>query len=395
MMGDVEFADLLPPEVGDTIVSLRHELHRYPELSSEETRTAELLESTLAQIRPKTLRRVAGTGVIARISGRDPAAPVIALRGDIDALPIQEETGVDFASRNDGVMHACGHDVHAAWTVGAALSLTAAPAEGDVLVLLQPAEETAQGARAVLESGALEDVSAILGAHVDMHYPAGSVVAQAGHMAASADEFKVSLSGAGSHAARPHEGRNPIVGGAALINVLQSVIPRTVAPGQPAVLTVSTFNGGAVSNVIPESALLTGTLRAANSVTREALQLELTNVARQIGAAFGLETSIEYLAGTPPLVNEPAAIGWVREAVVSILGRDALMPLAGPNLGGEDFAFYLERMRGCFFRVGGCAMGQPHTPAHSSGFLPEDASVLVGAAVLAESARIASKRLAE
>ncbi len=395
MMGGVPFADLLPPEIADTIVSLRHELHRYPELSCEESRTAERLESALAQIRPTALRRVAGTGVIARISGRDPAAPVIALRGDIDALPIQEETGVGFASRNDGVMHACGHDVHAAWTVGAALLLTAAPAEGDVIVLLQPAEETAQGARAVMESGELEGVSAILGGHVDMHYQVGTVVAQAGHMAASADEFKVSLSGAGGHAARPHEARNPIVGGAALINALQSVVPQAVAPGEPAVLTVSTFNGGAVSNVIPASALLTGTLRAADSVTREVLRLELTNVARQTATALGLETSIEFLAGTPPLVNEASAICWVREAVASILGRDALVPLVGPNLGGEDFAFYLERMRGCFFRVGGCAVGQPHTPAHSSGFLPEDASVLVGAAVLAESARIASNHLAE
>ena len=386
---------LLPPEMSNRLLTLRHDLHRDPELSLEETRTAERLESELSDINPKALRRVAGTGIIARLAGRDPNAPVVAIRGDIDALPVQEETGADFASETNGVMHACGHDVHAAWTVGAARLLTENPADGDVLVVLQPAEETAQGALAMIEAGGLDGVAAIIGAHVDMRYPLGTVVAQAGHMAASADEFVIKLTGAGSHAARPHEGINPIVGAATLVSALQEIIVRNVPPGTPAVLTVATFNSGAASNVIPEVASLTGTVRAVDTATRSVLHGEIIRVAEAVASAYGLAVEVEFLAGTPPLVNEATSVEWVREAARTLLGQDALVQLAEPNLGGEDFAFYLERSPGCFFRVGGRALEQETIPAHSSRFLPADDAVLVGAAVLAETVRVAARALIE
>ena len=387
--------DLLPQDLSRRLIALRHDLHRDPELSLQEKRTADRLESELIKIKTRLVRRVAQTGIIARIAGRDPDAPVVAIRGDIDALPIQDATGVDFASRTDGIMHACGHDVHAAWTVGAAYLLAENPAEGDVLVLLQPAEETAQGALAVLESGELDDVAAIIGAHVDMRYALGTVVAQEGHMAASADEFVIRLTGAGAHAARPHEGINPIVGAAALVSVLQSVVAQNVPPGTPAVLTVATFNAGTASNVIPEDALLSGTVRAVDVATRNALHEEIRRIAEAVGSANGLRVTVEFLAGTPPLVNSMTSAEWVREAVRKLVGEDSLVQLAGPNLGGEDFAFYLERLPGCFFRVGGRGDGQEKTPAHSSRFLPSDDAVLVGAVVLAESARVASKALSK
>jgi amidohydrolase len=392
-MTDTPHADLVPQELRNTLLSLRRDLHRDPELSLEETRTAERLEGALDGIKPKLMRRVAGTGIIARVRGRNPDGPIVAIRGDIDALPVHEETGVDFASQTKGVMHACGHDVHAAWTVGAAHLLTDNPAEGDVLVVLQPAEETAQGALAILEAGELDGVAAIVGAHVDMRYPLGTVVAQKGHMAASADEFVVKLTGAGSHAARPHEGINPILGAATLVSALQTVVLRNVPPGTPAVLTVATFNAGTASNVIPDVATITGTVRAVDSATRSILHREITSVADAIGAAFGLTVNVGFLAGTPPLVNAAASVAWVREAARTLLGQDALVPLAEPNLGGEDFAFYLERLPGCFFRVGGRASGQEVIPAHSSRFLPADDAVVVGAAVLAETARVASRAL--
>ena len=392
-MTDRAPVDLLRQDLSERLVALRHDLHRDPELSLEEVRTAERLEAALRELEPTCMFRVAGTGVVARIAGRDPNAPVVAIRGDIDALPIQEETGVDFASQTKGIMHACGHDVHAAWTVGAAYLLAENPAEGDVLVVLQPAEETAQGAVALLESGHLDEVAAIIGAHVDMRYPLGTVVAQAGHMAASADEFAIKLTGAGSHAARPHEGINPIVGAAALVGALQSVVVHNVPPGTPAVLTVATFNAGTASNVIPELATLTGTVRAVDPVTRSTLHGEIRRVAEAVGSASGLSVKVEFLAGTPPLVNEASSAEWVREAVRTLLGEDALVPLAEPNLGGEDYAFYLERLPGCFFRVGARADGQEMIPAHSSRFLPADDAVVLGAAVLAESARLASRAL--
>ncbi len=392
-MTETPRGDLLPQELSRRLLTLRHDLHRDPELSLKERRTAERLESELSVIDPKFMRRVVDTGIIVRIAGRNPEAPVVAIRGDIDALPVQEETGVAFASQTEGVMHACGHDVHAAWTVGAAFLLTENPADGDVLVLLQPAEETAQGALAFIETGELDGVAAVIGAHVDMRYPLGTVVVQDGHMAASADEFVIRLIGAGSHAARPHEGINPIVGAATLVGALQSVVVHTVPPGTPAVLTVATFNAGTASNVIPEVATLSGTVRAVDTATRSTLHDEIRRVAEAVGSASGLAVKVEFLAGTPPLVNEAARAEWVREAVCSLLGEDGLVPLAEPNLGGEDFAFYLERLPGCFFRVGGRAAGQESIPAHSSRFLPVDDAVDVGAAVLAETARVASRAL--
>jgi len=226
-----------------------------------------------------------------------------------------------------------------------------------------------------------------------MRYSLGTVVAQAGPMAASADEFSIELTGAGSHAARPHEGVNPIVGAANLVSALQSIVASNVAPGTPAVLTVATFNSGTASNVIPESASLAGTVRAVDTASRERLFAAISSVAEGVASAFGLALDLKFLAGTPPLINDTNCVEWTREAVGTVLGRDALVPLAGPNLGGEDFAYYLEKVPGCFFRVGGRALEQEMTPAHSSRFLPSDDAVLVGAAVLAEAARVASRAL--
>jgi hippurate hydrolase len=387
--------NLVSPHLRDRLIALRHDLHRHPELSSKELRTADLLESELQSLNPTMLRRLGDTGVVVRVAGRKPSAPVVAVRGDIDALPIQEETGADFASVNPGVMHACGHDLHAAWTVGAAHLLTENPADGDVLVILQPAEETAEGARRVMDLGGLDGAAAIIGAHVDMRYDLGTVVADVGPMAASADEFVLQLRGAGAHAARPHEGRNPITGGAALVTALQAVVAHAIPAGTPAVITVATFNSGTASNIIPEVALLSGSVRAVNAADRKTLLSEIVRVGESVAKAFSLEISVDFVAGTPPLVNDEESVEWAREAVKRVLGQGALRPLAEPNLGGEDFAFYLEKLPGCFFRVGGRVPGRESIPAHSSRFLPADEAVNVGAAVLAEAARVASTRLAE
>ncbi|HVE77442.1 MAG TPA: amidohydrolase, partial [Gemmatimonadaceae bacterium] len=219
-------AALFPPAPRAALVALRRELHRNPELSHQETATADRLHAALAALRPVALDRVAGTGLVARIRGRDAGAPVVAVRGDIDALPIQEDTGLAFASEVPGVMHACGHDVHAAWAVGAATLLTDRPAAGDVLVVLQPAEETGRGAESIVASGALDAARAVFGGHVDRRFAVGQVVADAGPLAASADTFTVTLHGRGAHGARPHEGADPIVGASALVGALQTIVAR-------------------------------------------------------------------------------------------------------------------------------------------------------------------------
>ena len=196
------------------LTELRRDLHRHPELSWHETRTQEKLERVLHGAGITDVRRVARTGLVARVRGRDASAPVIALRGDIDALPVTEATGLEFASQTDGVMHACGHDVHASWAVGAALLLARVPAAGDVLIVLQPAEEIGEGAREVLASGALDGVRAIFGGHVDRRFAVGEAVAQEGPLAASTDTFHIVLHGEGAHGARPQEARDPIIGAA-------------------------------------------------------------------------------------------------------------------------------------------------------------------------------------
>lgn len=373
------------------LIDLRRDLHAHPELSWQETRTQQRLEATLRTAGISDVRRIARTGLVARIPGRVPGAPVIALRGDIDALPITEATGLPYASLTDGVMHACGHDVHASWAVGAALLLHRAPADGDVLVVLQPAEEVGQGAAEVLNSGALDGVRAIFGAHVDRRFPVGQVVAQAGPLAASTDSFTISLTGAGAHGARPHESADPVVGLAALVTALQTIISRRLDPAQPGVVTVGMVQAGTAPNIIPESATLRGTVRATTSAARDLLVGEVDHLSFAIAAAHRLQAVVTWGERTPPVVNSAHATGWALEAAVRVLGADAIVPLGTTNMGGEDFAFYLERIPGCFLRIGAREPGGEVIAAHSPRFYPAEESLLVGAAVLAECARVASR----
>ena len=384
----------IPSDLAAGLLALRRALHRHPEPAFEEHRTAARLEEALAAIPDMTVRRVAGTGVLGRLPGRSSSAPVVAVRGDMDALPITERTGVPWASETPGLMHACGHDVHAAWTVGAAHLLAAERAEGDVVVLLQPAEEIGRGALAVLASGALDDVAAIVGAHVDMRFPVGTLVAEPGPLAGATDEFHIVVRGRGGHAARPHETRDPVVAAAAIIAALQGVVARRLAPGEPAVVTVATVHAGNASNVIPEEVVLSGTLRTVRPETRTRLRDEVARTAEAAAAAHGTDAAVRIVPGTPPIVNADGPIAWARAAAARVLGPDPFRQLPEPNLGGEDFAFYLERMPGCFLRIGAGSGDQPAPGAHTPQFLPDERAVLVGATVLAETARRASADLA-
>jgi amidohydrolase len=382
-----------PPPLRERLVALRREIHANPELSFKEVETARRLTAALADVSPVQLDRVAGTGVVARIRGRDRGAPVVAVRGDIDALPIEEATGLPFASRNAGVMHACGHDVHATWAVGAAYLLARDPAAGDVLIVLQPAEETGGGALAVLESGALDGVAAIFGGHVDRRFSVGQVVADAGPLAASADTFEIVLHGQGAHAARPHESADPIVGAGALVVALQTIVARRLNPASAGVVTVGSIHGGTAANVIPDRATLTGTIRAVEPAVRKLLHDEVRRISEGVATTHRLAAHVTLDLGTPPLVNSPEAASWARRAVAAVLGDDALVPLGFLNLAGEDFAHYLERMPGCFLRVGAREPGGEVVPAHAPRFYAAEESLFVGAAVLAETARIASRAL--
>ena len=386
-------AGLFEERLSSELIGLRRAIHQQPELAFQERETALRLVASLERIGVREIARIGETGVVARVPGNDRGAPMVAVRGDIDALPITEATGLPFASTTPGVMHACGHDVHATWAVGAAALLAARPARGDVLVVLQPAEETGGGALAILESGALDDVRAIFGAHVDRRFEVGQVVADEGPLAASADTFSIELVGAGAHAARPHESHDPIVAAAAVITALQTIVARRLNPATPGVVTVGSINAGSASNVIPDRALLTGTVRAVEPQSRSLMLEEIRRVAEQVASGYGVDARVTLDRGTPPIVNPPEPTGWARRAVVSILGEWAVVPLGFLNLAGEDFAHYLERIPGCFLRIGAREPGGQIIPAHAPSFYPAEESIFVGAAVLAECARVASAEL--
>ena len=376
-----------------SLIELRRAIHADPELSFQEERTAQKLEQALSSIAGVRAQRVANTGVVARMRGRNPSAPLVAIRGDIDALPVREETGLPFASRNDGVMHACGHDVHATWAVGAAALLAGHPAAGDVLIVLQPAEETGRGAPAIIETGALDEVRAIFGGHVDRRFTVGQVVADEGPLAASADMFEIELVGQGAHAARPHESADPIVGVGALIGAIQTIVSRRLNPANPGVVTIGTVHAGTASNVIPDRAIVTGTVRAVDATSRRLMLDEVHRIAESIAAVYRLTAHVTLELGTPPIVNPPNATAWAKRAATSLLGEAGVVPLGFLNLAGEDFAHYMERIPGCFLRIGAREPGGDAIPAHAPKFHAAEESIFVGAAVLAEAARVASAEL--
>jgi len=386
--------DLVPEMLRGRLVTLRRELHRQPELAFNEVRTSRSLEAALRELGISDVRPVGETGLVGRVRGRNSSSPVVAVRGDIDALPIQEATGLSYASVIPNVMHACGHDVHASWAVGAAALLAKEPAEGDVLVVLQPAEEVGKGALAVLESGALDGVAAIFGGHVDRRFDVGQVVADEGPLAASADTFEIELVGVGAHAARPHEARDPIVALAAVVTALQAIVSRRLNPATPGVVSIGVVQAGSAPNVIPDRARLSGTVRAVEPQSRGLMLSEVERVSREVAAGYGVEAKVVVDRGTPPIVNPPLATRWAREAASDVVGESNVVPLGFLNLAGEDFAHYMERIPGCFLRIGAREAGGPVVPAHSPVFYPAEESLFVGAAVLAACARVASRELA-
>ena len=376
------------------LITLRRHLHQHPELSEQEEKTADRLEVELNAINAAEVTRIAGTGLVARIPGQDGSAPVVAIRGDIDALPIQEDTGLPFASKNEGVMHACGHDVHASWAIGAAHLLANEPATGDVLVVLQPAEELGRGANAVMKSGVLDNTSMIFGAHVDRRYDTGKAVVQPGPLAAASDTFEIQINGQGGHGARPHESRDPIIAAAALINSLHHIVARTLDPADAGVVTVGQINAGVAPNVIPDTAFLTGTLRAVTNETWQHLRDEIQKRAHAIGEAYNVSTQVTIKDGTPPIINDETATQYARTACEAELGQDSITRMDTLNMGGEDFACYLEKMPGCFIRIGAREPGSEFIPAHSPHFYADEVAIFTGAAVLAAAAREASTALA-
>ena len=369
----------IDPHVTERMVTIRRELHRHAELSWQEHRTADQVCRHLDDIGVSYRRDVAGTGVVADLPG-DAAKPLVAIRADMDALPILEETELPFASETPGVMHACGHDGHTSMALGA-LELLSADRDrtGPVRCLFQPAEELGAGALAMIEAGALEGVAMIFGLHVDRHHPTGTIVVHEGVVNASTDAFRIEIAGQGGHAARPHESVDAIVVGSLLVTAIQTIVSREINPVHPSVVTVGRFDAGSASNVIAGHAILEGTIRSQDTEVRDHLVEALRRVATAVGQLHEADVTVSFDAGTPVVVNPPAMAALARRAAVRVVPEDNVVPLHAANMGGEDFAYYLERIPGCFVRLGAQVEGREGFPAHSSRFDFDEAVLPVGA----------------
>jgi hippurate hydrolase len=382
-------------ELFQRLVALRRDLHRHPELSWHETRTAEQVCRVLDRLGIEYRRGVAETGVVADLPG-PPDVPAVALRADMDALPIEEETGLKYASVHVGVMHACGHDGHTSMLLGAAeLLKRESTLPCPVRLLFQPAEETGSGARAMIEDGALDGVGMIFGGHLDAAYAPGEIVVDPTAVNASTDEFVIQLSGPGGHAARPHETVDPIVAGSLIVAALQTIVARSVQPNQVAVVTVGRFEAGTAANVIATQARLTGTLRALDAAVRTRLVTAVRQVAESTAAAQDVEVEVNFTEGTPAVVNAPEPTALARETAAIVVGDERVLPLRTPNLGGEDFGFFLQHVPGCYVRFGAQPSGETTFPAHSSRFGFDEQALAVGAGYFYQVALVAGRRLRE
>ncbi|MCA9264882.1 MAG: amidohydrolase, partial [Planctomycetales bacterium] len=367
-------------ELYDTLVSLRRDLHQHPELSWKENRTAERICRQLDRLGITYRKNVQGTGIIADLPGQS-AGPCIALRADMDALPVLEETGLPFASSTPGIMHACGHDGHTSMLLGAAELLAGTPTlPAPVRFIFQPAEETGEGAKAMIAAGALEDVAMIFGGHVDRHYPVGRIAVTEGAVNASSDKFSIRIMGRGGHAARPHETVDAVVVGSLMVIALQTIVSREVNPAHPSVVTVGRFEAGTASNVIAGHAELHGSIRAQHEEVRMALHRAIERMALSIGQLHGAKVEADIHRGTPAVINPAKETAMAREAAERAVGPGHVVRMEIANMGGEDFSYYLDQCPGCYVRFGTAREGVEQHPAHSSRFDFDEEALAVGAA---------------
>ena len=378
-------------DLREKLIRIRRELHRRPELANEESGTARLVCRHLDELGLSYRNAIAGHGVVANIPGCADG-PMIALRAELDALPIQEETGLEFSSEVSGVMHACGHDGHMTMLLGAAeLLCNGDPPPLPVRLVFQPAEEFGSGAREMMEAGVLDDVAMIFAGHLDRHYETGTIVVSPGAVNAATDSFHIQIRGQGGHGARPHESTDTVVVGSLMVMAIQTLVSREVDPAFPSVVSVGQFTAGTAPNAIAGEALLTGTIRAQHPEVMEQLRKGITRIATSIGELHGAEVSIELESGTPPLNNTREMTRLARKAAAEVVGRDNVTRLRIANMGGEDFAYFLEQIPGCYVRFGSQVPGRQGFPAHSSRFDFDEEALPTGAAFLATVARMAGR----
>ncbi|NNE65387.1 MAG: amidohydrolase [Pyrinomonadaceae bacterium] len=383
----------LPDNLFTRIVDFRRDLHQHPELSFQEHRTQDRIAAYLDSL-GIAFRTAARTGIIADLPGSVSDAPCVVLRADTDALPILEETGLPFASQNEGIMHACGHDGHTSMLLGAASLLSKdKDRKVPVRLIFQPAEEKASGAKAMIADGALDNAAMVFGGHIDRHYPLGTIIATDGPVNASSDTFDIQIGGKGGHAARPHETVDAVVVGSLLVMSIQTIVSREVNPAHPSVVTVGRFDAGTASNVISAQAHLSGTIRAQDYEVRIMLQDSIRRISESIGQLHAADVEVEIREGTSAVVNPPDMAAVCREAALKVVPEEFVHGLTTANMGAEDFADYMEVIPGCYVRFGSILPEQTPHPAHSSKFDFDERVLGVGAAYYHALAGVASEKI--
>ena len=374
----------LAREAEPGLVEIRRDLHAHPELAFEEHRTASLIARELTRLGIDHQTGVGQTGVVGTIPGGRPG-PTLVIRADMDALPIHEKTGLAYASRTDGRMHACGHDMHSSTLLGVAgiLAQLAPDMAGTVRLLFQPAEEILGGAAAMIQDGVLDGVDMALGFHNHPELPVGRFAAVRGATYAACDRFRITVRGTSGHAAYPHTTVDPIVAACHLVANLQTIVSREINPLDSCVVTVGAIHAGTVHNIIPDACELLGTIRTLSLAVRGQAEAALRRICTGLDATFRTQTALDWNPGVPPTLNADRVLDGTVAAVQRQLGE--VFDAAEPSMGAEDFAMIAARVPSFVLRVGSGAVGRDDH-LHNSSYQPDEACIGLGAQALARAA---------
>lgn len=371
--------------IDEDIISIRRHLHQYPELGFNEHLTSQFVAGYLQELGLQVEAGVAGTGVTALLNTGKPG-PCIAVRADMDALPLREMTGLPFASRHDGIMHACGHDGHMAMALGAARMLTETKENlcGAVKFIFQPAEEMLGGARHMIEAGVLDSpyVDGIVGLHLWPDLPTGVFGVKSGTVMASMDHLDITVHGKAGHGAAPHQGVDAILAAAQLLTALQTLISRESDPSEPVVLSMGSVHGGSLPNIIADSVEMRGTVRAIHEDTRERMKRRVTELAEMLAAGMNAKAQVSYEFGYPPTVNNPALVQIAEETLTALFGEAAIHYLSHSQMTSEDMAYYMEQVPGAFLLVGAGGKQRGDYPLHHPQMMIDERALGLGARFL-------------
>ena len=372
--------------ISNELIAFRRDLHTYPELSFAESETAAKVAAELRKLGLEVKTNVGGHGLVADLHGDRGAGRTIALRADMDALPIQEKTNLPFSSQYPGVMHACGHDAHTSILLGAARLLVEQKEHlaGTIRFIFQSAEEIVAGAKAMLAEGVLEGVDEIYGLHNLPTLAVGKVATRYGSLMGSIDRIEISLEGKGGHGAMPDQCIDPIVAASAIVMGLQTAISREISPFDPVVVTIGSMRAGDANNVIPNHAELLGTVRTFSPEVRQNMSHRLHRIVENIAEAYRCKATVKYKEQVPVLVNDYNCVGYLEAVVDELIGEDKRVQ-AAPTMAGEDFSIYLNHVPGCFFWLGSgpAASAEMSYGLHHPQFTIEEECLPLGASILA------------